>query len=388
MYKFKIWVVAGLCFISVVWLSSAVRPNLPNETNEPDRLPLPTDAFSRGISLHDYEVKYLFPYLEKRIYDQEGYAKKRGWVMDKMVRNTGPFINGKSYGVHPAVRIFYSPEVYRWLKNGRVGVIPDGAMIIKEMLPTPSARYEHLKKEEVDATVKEWTVMIKDSKGARDGWFWSYYGVDLPADTDSYPFDYPNSGFGNYCIRCHASAVSEFTFSSLDNILGEEGDPIQYFVDDSWQNDVTPDSTESHANLAEVLTPGSAVVGEDPVANSLFLKQFDSWEQIAYDSVRKIPSETYDHVVAPGMGTSKKSQSNQQFLTSDQCMSCHDGNGAPFGPNMLDPSSGENLSPYGEWNWSMMGLAGRDPIFFAQIESEMALQPQQSKMLMNTCFRC
>ena len=29
-----------------------------------------------------------------------------------------------------------------------------------------------------------------------------------------------------------------------------------------------------------------------------------------------------------------------------------------------------NLSPYGEWRASPMGLAGRDPIFFAQLQSE------------------
>ena len=25
-----------------------------------------------------------------------------------------------------------------------------------------------------------------------------------------------------------------------------------------------------------------------------------------------------------------------------------------------------NVSPFGEWRWSPMGLAGRDPIFYAQ----------------------
>ena len=29
-----------------------------------------------------------------------------------------------------------------------------------------------------------------------------------------------------------------------------------------------------------------------------------------------------------------------------------------------------NLSPYGTWRTSPMGLAGRDPIFFAQLASE------------------
>ena len=47
-----------------------------------------------------------------------------------------------------------------------------------------------------------------------------------------------------------------------------------------------------------------------------------------------------------------------------------------------------NLSPYTEWRASMMGLAGRDPIFHAQLESEKTLFPSQSAFLDNTCYRC
>ena len=62
-------------------------------------------------------------------------------------------------------------------------------------------------------------------------------------------------------------------------------------------------------------------------------------------------------------------------------MSCHAGLLEPFGPTMFFPTEGRaeyaapgvHLSPYGEWRWTPMGLAGRDPIFFAQLESEIAL---------------
>ena len=47
-----------------------------------------------------------------------------------------------------------------------------------------------------------------------------------------------------------------------------------------------------------------------------------------------------------------------------------------------------NLSPYTEWRASMMGLAGRDPIFHAQLESEKAMRPSQAAFLDNTCYRC
>ena len=60
------------------------------------------------------------------------------------------------------------------------------------------------------------------------------------------------------------------------------------------------------------------------------------------------------------------------------------------GPNYGD---GYNISEYGEWRWSPMGLAGRDPIFFAQLESEFALLEEAgvgdlSSNLGTTCLSC
>ena len=67
----------------------------------------------------------------------------------------------------------------------------------------------------------------------------------------------------------------------------------------------------------------------------------------------------------------------------------------PFGldENMAFLFEGEmkppiNLSPYTEWRASMMGLAGRDPIFHAQLESEKAMRPSQTEFFDNTCYRC
>jgi cytochrome c553 len=58
-----------------------------------------------------------------------------------------------------------------------------------------------------------------------------------------------------------------------------------------------------------------------------------------------------------------------------------------------------NVSPFGEWRWSPMGLAGRDPIFYAQLDSEIAFVKEFFKndpakvaeniqTIQNTCFRC
>src|SRR5947207_6678754 len=51
-----------------------------------------------------------------------------------------------------------------------------------------------------------------------------------------------------------------------------------------------------------------------------------------------------------------------------------------------------NVSPFGEWRWSPMGLAGRDPVFYAQLDSELAYlsahKPDQKVAITNLCFSC
>lgn len=69
------------------------------------------------VPLTSYEAR-LFAFLNAR-----GYASL-GWRQDKGVRDTGPYADGKSFGTHPAVRVFYSPGVVRWLLGGRVGASP------------------------------------------------------------------------------------------------------------------------------------------------------------------------------------------------------------------------------------------------------------------------
>ena len=126
----------------------------------PAPLPLPS-----AMTLDQYEP-LIFDFLENKQYQE------LGWAYDKRVRDTGPYINGVSYGTHPAVRIFYSPEVYDWLKNGREGDVPDGAMIIKEMFPPPAARYAGLDDDGVNEQHSMWTYMVRDRSGSKDGWFW------------------------------------------------------------------------------------------------------------------------------------------------------------------------------------------------------------------------
>src|SRR5829696_716392 len=152
------------------------------------------------------------------------------WAEDKGVRDTGPYVNGSYYGVHPAVKIYYSPQVVRWLKEGRKGVIPDGATIVKEQFPPPAGRYRF----SAPPPVSDWTVMIKDKQGSADGWYWAEIWDKQCADNNDPPFAVRNAGFGLYCVRCHAAAEKELTFSSLSNIRGQPGEPLTYLDDNSW----------------------------------------------------------------------------------------------------------------------------------------------------------
>src|SRR5580765_681593 len=142
-------------------------------------LPLPTTV--PPAQFVDFE-KAILAFL------QSGEYKRLGWCRDKgatrlPLRDTGPFIQGVYYGTHPAVRVYYSPRAMEWLLAGRVGSLPDGAMIIKEQYPPPSARYFGLNDDTLPR-VADWTVMIKDSKGAKDGWFWGEFFDEMRFDDD------------------------------------------------------------------------------------------------------------------------------------------------------------------------------------------------------------
>lgn len=332
---------------------------------------------------------------QKTVFEYLNTGGYLSWCRDKAVRDTGPYINDVYYGTHPAVRIYYSPKMMKWLTSDRTGVIPDGAMIIKEQYTPPAAIYQDMTPAQIAAAFaksKDWTVMIKDAAGAKDGWYWGEWFTGMSFDSTSYPFNYPAAGFGQYCMRCHASAEKELTFSSLNNIEGFPGQPLTFRVDNSWRKlpNADPDDGQHPKNRIGALPKAAAAV------NPEFLERFNSIPRVDFSTVQKMPAETLDHVVAAPVKP-------QQFITSDQCMVCHSALNGPFGPVMFYPTApptngvpnGVNVSPYGEWRWSPMGLAGRDPVFYAQLESEIAILRAEFKdpeqlitATVNTCLTC
>src|SRR4030095_8548059 len=134
-------VFAGLAAVLFSRVNEAQTNPVPAAIKRCDiSFPLPNPS---DIGAKKFE-KLLYSFLEQGCY--------RGWIADSQTRNTGPFIGGKSQGTHNSVKVFYSPEVWDWLKHkNRQGEIRDGAVIVKEMFPS------HAKK---GRTLTGWTVMV------------------------------------------------------------------------------------------------------------------------------------------------------------------------------------------------------------------------------------
>lgn len=392
--------ILGLLFLAASAAHAQVIPDpCPNAQPVPQQLRLPAQLPpGEPVQFEEQVLHYL---------STLGY-RKLGWCEDKWVRDTGPFVKGVEAIVHPPVHIYYSPEVSKWLVNGREGPIPDGAVIIKEQFaPPPAARYRDIPAESLGCS-NDWSFMIKNSAASRDGWFWGEVW-----NSETFPmnfadqFQYPNAGYGLYCIRCHASAEEELTFSTLNNIKGAPGWPLQFRVDNSWM-----------AIPAKAPGPcGHGRSAADPVLGAAFPMHAQNAtleaEMVRHPavlaeppSVENMPPEPLDNVVAPPGKAAAVSDpaKSPEFVTSAQCLGCHSGlANAGLGPSMviLPNNSGVgsstsalptiNVSPYGEWRWSPMGLAGRDPVFFSQLDSELAFlnhQTAKQQMVVNTCMNC
>lgn len=384
--------------------------------------------------------KRLQDFLAGRRYDTE-----LGWFSDKTWRLTGPYVgeigSGKSYGVHPAVRIYYSPEMMDWLCGGREGDIPVNAMLIKEMHnidsslgidPNGLCLIVQTPPDQIKPT--SWTVMTRNGDSF-DGWYWAnpanpensgfvpgnppivdksaviredFFGKspvkrnsawyptgDLFSENKPANIVSPYSLYGAYCLNCHASAEKYSTFASLDNIITSgilykrfPQPPLASESADSFRGL----SGAAHADLpAPVAKQDQSAYGfsrpQDNIAPG-FKRFFGDLGVDTFSQVidLRLPAETYDHHPAATEGPG-------QFLTSDQCIGCHDATVSNDSvPNMLitDQETGKqvNVSPYGEWRASPMGLAGRDPIFFSQLQSETNNLPQFEACIENTCLHC
>ena len=363
-----------------------------------------------GLPLNEYQAK-LAQYFGAFCHRDSA----SGWVRDKHVRDTGPYINtltagkweGAYHGTHAPVMIWYSPDFHAWLKANRPAdsskkpadpaPIPAGAMIVKEMLTPPAARCasaDPLKLLPSNGAA----IMVRAPDASHDGWYWGWFGwngwaPDWPPGLDN---GLPMQGFGQYCTNCHASAKDNLTFSSLSNIKDEPGDPL-VFLSQNFRLDASPTASH-HRTVALPADPAPRLGHPLYTYNPAFLATFGNnvAKKPDYATVNRFPSATYDNVwVKKGEGDGAGLES--QYITSDQCVGCHDAGGTGLQFDMTEPLPADNphgyqlvnLSPYATWRTSPMGLAGRDPIFFAQLASEtQTFHPGKKAFVENTCLGC
>jgi hypothetical protein len=385
-----------------------------------------------------------------------------GWHHDSQLRPTGPTVAGlggdphfpswvtTTLGTHNTVVVYYSPDVYRWMCEGDaaherrfvaecrkscptckldaivagrepVRPIADGSMILKLMYGNTTA--ERLQNP-ADPTVESnmMALMVRDRQASKDGWYWGSWD---PQATEASQLDwpppanlpYPWMGFGYYCLNCHASAKSESTFSSLNNVIGNPDTFVKFYFQDQPPiagepkqpaietlsaherfeplQDLLSKTESSGALWNHVPWPNPKVLRvSQPYGDysPAFLKTFGA-RIIVPPGPREItglymPPEVYDHAFA-GPDTPPL------FLTSDQCVGCHAAGSTGLHYDMTVQQASQpaytnllNLAPYGEWRGSPMGLAGRDPIFFSQLETEQAVHPALAKLVPDVCLHC
>ncbi|ATB32447.1 hypothetical protein [Melittangium boletus] len=348
--------------------------------------------------------------------DRQCY-KLPGWSGEDGIHLTGTPTQGATHGW---VRVWYSPEVSAWLQRGRPeGEVPAQAIIIKETFrPIGEA-----KEEGGVFKLVAWQPMIRRPLDSRDGWFWSDIAQDEvrhgvvscsrpplawnSADTLRLDNCRPFNGFGyQVCLRCHASQ-RDFTFAQTTHLPASTGggraltqtiyDYRRVWRDADAQN---PDNHYDDYKNAPASTYIAPHPDRDAIHPALGSANPDFVAQYGLPADESAPFEDiprfFDHVY-PKAGHGKP----DTFLTSDQCWGCHsgvahvaqgldgagsmlarDGELAPGKPRYAD------VSPYGEWSVSMMGLAGRDPIFRAQREWEADHRSACADETTDLCYSC
>lgn len=335
-----------------------------------------------------------------------------GWKHDPYIRPTGDIyrtpdkklIDGMT---HHRVRIYYSPDVADWMKHCRnddvevksesceqdkgMSGLPDGSTIVKEMYKTVPPSYPE------DDPVIGWAVMVKKNGASHDGWFWVIYFREEFRSMDTMgTFSY------SFCLTCHASTTGQNTFVSYKNLTGDNASSIDQrsYVQVAepllMQNLLTssePRTGDMKPHLTSINPNFEKLYKDKSIYNTGSVPEYSP-----VDTGPVFPNSDYDHVwntVAP-KGESKS------YLTSDNCIGCHDATNLveTQTPNMLikqphtDPLTGKsrdrllNLSIYSEWRSSPMGMAGRDPIFFSQLESEIKTYPEKAQVIQNKCLSC
>ncbi len=383
------------------------------------KLERPADYVSGGqIQLDRYEKivsEWMGGYCYRRVtngaYD---------WPHDATARDTGPFMTqfaagkftSKGLNTHAVARVWYSPNMLEWMAVNRPAdeveapanppPIPDGAIMVKEMWPAPAALYAGKCFDCMPPGSSGAVIFIRDSKSFSTGWFTGWWGaggsIDWPAAASN-PLTSMGDGGQGFCLNCHGSTTPGNTFASINNLDGHPATFVTQLPPMSTQAPAQPDHHRTNAIAPAELVP---IDQKLEATDAALIAQLGGTTPPPVPP--NMPSQTYDSVLIPGEGPV------DHFMTSTQCVGCHQANATGLQLDMLDFTPGPlgangngkpvSISPYSLWSSSPMGLAGRDPIFYTQLESEQILHadldphadPAQKAALraviQDTCLQC
>lgn len=289
-----------------------------------------------------------------------GCPQQLNWPHDTAPRMSGPQPGGTK-SVHGFVYNYYAPSVYAWLKAERRGkTLPDGALIIKQMYKDVGG---------APGAISGWAVMVKQASASYDGWFWGFVDPQKPQGGDG---AFGGQFFDPNCVSCHASTnTGELTFSALENMAAPTASALRTGARPSATG-MLGGSAHARINFPSVSAINHNIAAVVPTS---------------------VPPQSASRVLVGPAGPTG-------FATSDVCSGCHDAANLAFGvqadmtwPQNLPPAKFPttpltNFSPYSEWSASLMGLAGRDPVFQAQRESETRLYPEIADVIDNACYTC
>jgi hypothetical protein len=342
------------------------------------------------------------------------------WPHDPVPRDTGPFfaqiIDGKvvpkAQTTHVVARVWYSPDMHAWMMKNRPAdeskapanpdPIPTGAIVVKEMWPSPFAQYA----DTCFDCIKPGSgavFFVRDEASFSAGWFTGWWGDGYKPDwppASSNPLTSMGDGGQQFCSNCHASTHPGNTFVSMNNLEGEPATFLTQWVPPG--NAPEPAPPARHVDNAIASATLERIDDPLPAPDSGFARTYVDLSR-GSASPANMPSQTFDSVLVPGHGPL------DHFMPSSQCVGCHQAGATGLQIDMLDYGAsalrGESakpvsVSPYSLWSTSPMGLAGRDPIFYAQLESEQIFHADMDRSLsrkqktamraviQDTCLQC
>ncbi|OED50433.1 hypothetical protein ACH42_01240 [Endozoicomonas sp. (ex Bugula neritina AB1)] len=388
----------------IYWIVVALEGNTATSSNIQRFGPSIDSTTNTADTSHSENISITVKFIEDLQY--------REWEHDPYIRPTGDIHRTTSGKIidgttHHRVRIYYSPDVVNWLKKCRneqvkapekecspsaiAKLLPDGATMVKEMYKSVPPVYPD------EDSLIGWAVMIRKNGASPDGWFWViHFKKEFRSMATMGSFTY------SFCLTCHASAKTVTSFASYKNLLGNNATlikgrsytPIVYssLIDNLLKTDIpTSGDVRPHRTTSDpafLATYGDPSIYTDGIAPTYSPSKTGP----------VFPNAGLDHVWNQVLNKKKE----HSHLTSSNCIGCHDATSLVNTriPNMLmrnpvhNPHTGVigeqllNLSVYGEWRTSPMGMAGRDPVFFAQLESEMNTYPDLAGPIQNLCLSC